>query len=127
MSWVSGIDLTVLKDLLALAQSQQALPYTKEAFQIQDDPALGQPFVYMLLSLFQRKLHKLPENVRLLASSLDLPFYLGMSASADGFSALSHAHHAARLLAPTQPSASSPREVCRRGRCDYARREPGVH
>jgi hypothetical protein len=95
---MSGIDLTVLKDLLALAHS--ALPYTKEAFQIQDDPALGQPFVHMLLSLFQRKLQKLPENVRLFASSLGLPSILGIAHSADGYSKLSHAHHAARLLAP---------------------------
>ena len=106
VSWgvVSGIDPTDLKELLALAQ--HALPYTKHFLTISDDAALGDPFVHLLLSLFQRKLQKLPENVQLLASSLGLPSILGASLAADGFSKVSQAHQKARLVDPTPSSLS---------------------
>ena len=102
----SGIDPTDLKELLALAQ--HSLPYTKHSLTISDDAALGDPFVHLLLSLFQRKLPKLPENVQLLASSLGLPYVIGMSLSADGFSKMDRAHQKARLVGLTPSSDSGP-------------------
>ena len=113
VSWgvVSGIDPTDLKELLALAQ--HSLPHTKHSLTISDDAVLGDPFVHLLLSQFQRTLPKLHENVRLLASSLALPSVLGMSLSADGFSKVSQAHQKARLVDPTPTSLSNISETRR--------------
>ena len=104
VSWgvVSGIDPTDLKELLALAQ--HTLPHLKHSVRIKDDPKLGDPFVHLLLSMFQRTLPKLPENVQLLASSLDLPSILGASLAADCFSTMSNAHKKARLVDPPPAS-----------------------
>lgn len=104
VSWgvVSGIDPTDLKELLALAQ--HTLPHLKHSVRIKDDPKLGDPFVHLLLSMFQRTLPKLPENVQLLASSLGLPSILGASLAADCFSTMSNAHKKARLVDPPPAS-----------------------